>query len=247
MKANQAVIYSDGACSGNPGPGGWGAIVAFKNHVKELGGGERATTNNKMEMTAALEALKHVASLSEKPDEILFYTDSTYIIRGITQWAFGWKKNGWKTSAGDEVLNREIWEEMTSALGRMKGTKVSWLYVRGHMGTPGNERCDEIAVIFSRAQRPALYDGSITNYSVDIQTPPPVEDLPPLKNYEKRTAYSYLSLVGGQLRRHKDWVSCERRVKGRSGARFKKAMDPMQEKEILASWGFDPEIPVLEE
>jgi ribonuclease HI len=247
MKADQAVIYSDGACSGNPGPGGWGAIVAFGERVKELGGGSRVTTNNKMEMTAVLEALRYAANLPQAPKEILCYTDSTYLIRGITQWAWGWRKNGWKTSSGDEVLNRDIWEEMTAILGKLKGSKVSWLYVRGHMGTPGNERCDEIAVAFSRAQSPRLYDGAITNYFFDIQEPPPVEDLPAIKNYEKRSAYSYLSLVGGHLRRHKDWPSCERRVKGQSGARFKKAMDPLQEKEILASWGFDPEIPVLEE
>lgn len=246
MKSSEYIIYTDGACSGNPGPGGWGAIlVRDEEHVVELAGGARSTTNNRMEMTAVLEALKAIAG---SPEKIQIYTDSTYLIRGITQWAWGWKKNGWKTSTGDEVSNRDIWEDLTRILAKLGNPKITWSYVRGHRGTPGNERCDELAVAFSKEKYVSLYDGSFDEYSVDIKTPPPTEELPALKNnYEKKKAHSYLSYVGGQLRRHKEWSSCERRVKGQSGARFKKAMDPLQEKEILASWGFDPDSAITEE
>jgi ribonuclease HI len=198
-----------------------------------------------MEMTAVIEALKSLPTNTEK---LQIYTDSTYLIRGITQWAWGWRKNNWKTSAGDEVSNKELWQDLTAILAKLGNPKATWSYVRGHRGTPGNERCDEIAVAYSKGTPIRLFKGSIKDYSIDIQTPPPTEELPPLKkNYEKKTAFSYLSVVGGQLRRHKDWASCERRVKGQSGARFKKAMDPLQEKEILASWGYDPESPLTEE
>lgn len=246
MKTVQNVtIYSDGACSGNPGPGGWASILLDdQDQVRELGGPESSTTNNRMELRGVLEALK---SLSVPPTTITIYTDSTYLIRGITQWAWGWKKNGWKTSQGDEVQNRDLWEDFLATLARLKSAKVSWNYVRGHQGTPGNERCDEIAVGFSKGRRVSLFRGNYKDYGFDIKTLPSTEDLPTLKSYEKKAVYSYLSLVHGQLRRHTNWGDCERRVKGQSGAKFKKAMDPLQEKEILASWGFDPEKPVAED
>ena len=234
------IIYTDGACSGNPGPGGWGAIVLDSNdEVRELGGGDDGTTNNRMEMTGALEALR---SISEKPGRITIYTDSTYLIRGITQWAWGWRKNNWKTSGGTDVSNKDLWQDLTAVLARLENPKISWLYVRGHRGTAGNERCDEIAVAFSKGKRASLYRGPLSLYEVDIKSTPPVEDLPTMKKAsEKKTAHSYLSVLGGKLEKHKDWASCERRVKGQSGAKFKKAMDPSQEKEILVSWGFDPD------
>lgn len=234
------IIYTDGACSGNPGPGGWGAIVLDSgDQIRELGGGASATTNNRMEMTGALEALKII---SEKPKSVTIYTDSTYLIRGITQWAWGWRKNNWKTSAGQEVSNRDLWEDLTAVLAHLGNPKINWLYVRGHKGTEGNERCDEIAVAYSKGRRFDLYQGKLASYDLDLRTPPPTEELPTMKKVsEKKTAHSYLSVIGGKLERHTDWASCEKRVKGQSGAKFKKAMDPLQEKEILALWGFDPD------
>lgn len=243
VAAKDFIIYTDGACSGNPGPGGWGAVVLDpEGQVQELGGGEAATTNNRMEMIGALEALRFISKIGlPKPIKITIYTDSTYLIRGITQWAWGWRKNNWKTSAGNEVSNRDIWESLTATLGRLENPKISWLYVRGHRGTAGNERCDEIAVAFSKGKRISLFHGSLATYEYDIETPPPVETLPTMKTHEKKSAHSYLSVLCGKLEKHKDWASCERRVKGQSGAKFKKAMDITQEKEIIASWGFDPD------
>lgn len=231
------VIYTDGACSGNPGPGGWGAVIIEPSgFIRELGGGSRETTNNRMEVRAALEALRSLGEI-DKPVE--FYTDSTYLIRGITQWIWGWRKKQWKTAEGAEVQNRDLWEELSQAV---RGKQIEWNYVRGHRGNPGNERCDEIAVSFSKGKRPLLHEEDWTRYPYDVLSLPEKEELPEMKpKAEKKAAYSYLSEIGGQVVRHKDWASCERRVKGRSGAKFKKAASVQEEAEILKTWGYRPD------
>jgi ribonuclease HI len=239
------LIFSDGACSGNPGPGGWGAVIATPDgHVKELGGGIDATTNNQMELSGAIFALKEIKNI-EGP--VMFYTDSTYVIRGINQWIWGWRKNGWKNSEGGEVLNREFWEELSKHVSERSkkfgpDSKINWLYSRGHIGTPGNERCDEIAVAFSQKKRVNLYDGPLLKYQIPIHDLPEDTTLPEMKpRQEKAKAFSYLSYLGGQVYRHTDWASCERRVKGQSGAKFKKAMSAAEELQILKEWGLSPD------
>ncbi len=138
-------IYTDGACSGNPGPGGWGTVVYFSDgSVHELGGGERQTTNNRMEMQAAIAGLQFLAE-SGQTTPIELYTDSEYLKNGITQWIHGWKKKGWKTSTGKAVLNQDLWE----ILDTLNSKQVQWRYVRGHAGNEGNERCDAIARAFA--------------------------------------------------------------------------------------------------
>ncbi|MBW4542731.1 MAG: ribonuclease HI [Myxacorys chilensis ATA2-1-KO14] len=145
-------IYTDGACSGNPGPGGWGTVVYFTDgSVQELGGAERETTNNRMEMQAAIAAL-HFLAESEQTEPIILYTDSEYVKNGITKWIGGWKKKGWKTSTGKPVLNQELWEK----LDQLNSRQVEWRYVRGHSGDVGNERCDAIARAFSLGRMPEL-------------------------------------------------------------------------------------------
>lgn len=240
------LIFTDGACSGNPGAGGWGAIIATPDgHVRELGGGEKVTTNNRMEMTAVIEALSFIRRREEKVD---FYTDSTYVIRGITQWIWGWRKNGWRTSEGEEVTNRDLWEKLFKlVMDRGSDGKVNWFYSRGHVGTPGNERCDEIAVNFSKGKWVDLYDGPLLQYPVAVFDVPEDTTLPEMKpREEKKPAFSYLSYVHGEVWRHRDWPSCERRVKGQSGAKFKKAMAPADEPKILKEWGL-PENVVIKE
>lgn len=231
------VIYTDGACSGNPGPGGWGAVIIDPDaNIREMGGGAPETTNNRMEVRAALEAIRSVG----EPDlPIHVYTDSTYLIRGITQWIWGWRKKQWKTAEGNEVQNRDLWEDLSRVIS---GKKIEWNYVRGHQGNPGNERCDEIAVIFSKGKNAKLYRGDWTTYPFDVLSLPEKQELPEMRpKAEKKVAHSYLSELGGQVVRHKDWASCERRVKGRSGARFKKAMSEAEESEILKTWGVSPD------
>ena len=132
------VIYTDGACSGNPGPGGWGALLSWNGHEKELFGGEWDTTNNRMELMAAIKALESL----KRTGPIALYTDSTYVRDGITKWIHGWKRNGWRTAAKKPVKNEDLWKRLEAAL---VGHDVEWHWVKGHAGHPGNERADQLA------------------------------------------------------------------------------------------------------
>ena len=138
MSSKTVEIYTDGACSGNPGPGGWGALMIYGEHEKELSGGEFETTNNRMELTATIEALN---ALSRSCDVIL-HTDSTYVKDGITKWIHSWKQRGWKTAAKKPVKNADLWQALDDAIKRHK---VDWRWVKGHAGIDGNERADELA------------------------------------------------------------------------------------------------------
>lgn len=230
------AVYTDGACSGNPGPGGWGAILIDpQGQVREMGGGSPETTNNRMEVRAAMESLREIGA-TDLPIHI--YTDSTYLIRGVTQWIWGWRKRNWVTAEGNEVQNRDLWEDLSRLV---PGLEIEWNYVRGHRGIIGNERCDEIAVAYSKGKKPKLFRGDWTEYPYDVLSFPEKQDLPEMRpKEEKKVAFSYLSELGGQVVRHRTWADCERRVKGRSGAKFKKAMSQADELEILKAWGVSP-------
>ncbi|MCB0918442.1 MAG: ribonuclease HI [Actinobacteria bacterium] len=132
------TIYTDGACKGNPGPGGWGALLVSGEHERPLSGGERQTTNNRMELTAVIEGLNAL----NQPCEVTIVTDSTYVKDGITSWIHGWKRNGWRTSAKKPVKNVDLWQALDEAL---TPHQVRWEWVKGHAGHPGNERADELA------------------------------------------------------------------------------------------------------
>ncbi|WP_158915328.1 ribonuclease HI [Caulobacter sp. S45] len=132
------VIYTDGACSGNPGPGGWGAILTSGQHEREICGGEAHTTNNRMEIMAAIRALQSL----KRPCKVELHTDSQYLRQGITEWLAGWKARGWKTAAKAPVKNEDLWRELDEARARHD---VSWKWVKGHSGHPMNERADGLA------------------------------------------------------------------------------------------------------
>jgi len=134
----EITIYTDGACSGNPGPGGWGAILISGEHRKELAGGEAETTNNRMELMAAIAALEALKA----PSKVALYTDSTYVRDGITKWIHGWRRNGWRTAAKKAVKNAELWQQLDAAQDRHN---IDWHWVKGHAGHPENERADELA------------------------------------------------------------------------------------------------------
>jgi ribonuclease HI len=131
-------IYTDGACKGNPGPGGWGALLRSGAHERELYGGDPATTNNRMELTAVIRALTAL----ERPSEVEIYTDSEYVKKGITEWLAAWKRRGWKTADRKPVKNTDLWRELDEAAARHR---VRWHWVRGHAGHPENERADALA------------------------------------------------------------------------------------------------------
>jgi len=136
--AEIVIIHTDGGCSGNPGPGGWGAVLQYNGHVKELKGGAAETTNNRMELTAAIEALNSL----KRSCTLELHTDSKYVKDGLTKWIHGWKKNGWKTSAKKPVKNTELWQALDEAVQRHK---ISWHWVKGHAGDEMNERADQLA------------------------------------------------------------------------------------------------------
>ena len=131
-------IYTDGACSGNPGPGGWGVLIEIDNENIELSGGDRETTNNRMELMAAIKALEEI----DKDYEITLYTDSNYVKDGITSWITNWKKNNWKTASKKDVKNKELWIRLDEAI---KDKNISWVWVKGHAGNAGNEQADYLA------------------------------------------------------------------------------------------------------
>lgn len=134
----QVEIYTDGACKGNPGPGGWGALLLSGTHKKELCGGEAETTNNRMELMAAIKGLEHLTSACS----VILHTDSTYVKQGITTWIHSWRKNGWKTAARKPVKNADLWQLLDEAQARHQ---VDWRWVKGHAGNPGNEAADALA------------------------------------------------------------------------------------------------------
>ncbi len=232
------VIFTDGSSRGNPGPGGWGSVVIAMEEgsketatVVELGGAEKTTTNNRMELTACLNGLRD----AKKGDVCTVYTDSSYVINGITKWIKGWKRNGWMTKTKDDVLNKDLWMELDAATAERT---VKWQYVGGHVGIVGNERCDHIATGFADGMELKLFKGALADYDL-----PNVLDISPdsVKAKEKRSkssssskkAYSYISSVGGVIEVHHSWAECEKRVKGAKGARYKKSADIADEARII--------------
>ena len=148
---NKFIIYTDGSSKGNPGPGGWGVIIFYRDNVKEMGGREEMTTNNRMEIKAAIEALKNIPQNSE----IEIHTDSEYLMKGITIWINNWQKNNWKTRNKKAVLNRDLWEKL---LAETEKRKIEWKKVLGHSGHKFNERCDDIATGFADGKNVKLYN-----------------------------------------------------------------------------------------
>ncbi|RRQ51906.1 ribonuclease HI [Sphingorhabdus wooponensis] len=131
-------IFTDGACKGNPGPGGWGAVIRYGKHEKEISGGEPDTTNNRMELSAAIQALKTLI----EPCHVKLHTDSKYVLDGITKWIHGWQRNGWKNASKQPVRNADLWRDLIDAAARHQ---VEWIWVKGHSGHPENERADRLA------------------------------------------------------------------------------------------------------
>jgi ribonuclease HI len=241
MTEQPIVVFTDGAAKGNPGPGGWGAVIVTPTgDVTELGGrAAQVTTNNRMELTGAIEALSELQGL---PGKLAIYTDSTYVIQGIRAWIFGWRRRDWKTATGGDVLNRDLWEQLDALVTARGKRGIEWHYVRGHAGIPGNERVDEIADGLAQGLPITLYRGPLIGYAHAVLDLPSDTDVPARSpsssggSRSKATPYSYLSLVDGELARHTTWADCERRVKGRAGARFKKAMTEADETAILREW-----------
>jgi ribonuclease HI len=223
-------IYCDGSSLGNPGPGGWGAVVADKARVKEIGGYDVHTTNNKMELTAPIEALELIHTRAN----VTINTDSQYVINGITKWVFGWEKNGWQTKEKKDVLNKELWQALVKVSQKHD---VHWKHVRGHSGVALNERVDVIANGFARKEETELYYGSLTKYKEFLKTMPKARVVSKSGSKTKKTgpAYSYVSVIDGKVLTHTTWAECEKRVKGKN-AKYKKVFSKGEEGILIAEW-----------
>jgi len=226
----EIIIFTDGGAIGNPGPGGWGAIVfdQEKNTVSEIAGKEEKTTNNRMEMTAAINALSGVSDISP----ITIYSDSKYVITGITNWIFSWQQSGWKTKNKTDVLNKDLWQKLAEV---SKDKNIEWKYVEGHSGNPGNERVDEIANSFARGKQIPLFVGKKTDYKINLLSGAKNPEGKNKIQKQKSKAYSYLSLVDGKIEKHKTWAECEKCVYGKK-AKFKKTFSKEDEEEIIKEW-----------
>ncbi|MCF7815946.1 MAG: ribonuclease HI [Candidatus Pacebacteria bacterium] len=224
------IIYCDGSSIGNPGPGGWGAVVLYESgkNIEELGGYVKGTTNNRMELTAAIEALN---KLKEKKAATI-KTDSMYVINGITKWVFGWEKNGWQSSQKKEVLNKDLWQELMKVSEKHT---VTWEHVRGHEGVTFNERADMIANGYARKEVVKLFVGSEDKYKEFLKDMPKARVVSSSSSSKKGKTYSYVSLVEGKVEVHKAWAECEKRVKGKK-AKYKKVFSTDEEKALIELW-----------
>ncbi len=246
MNSNKITIFTDGSSRGNPGPGGFAFVTAFPDtkgefHIEEGGGKEVATTNNRMEMRAVVQALKYFDGYYslEQFSKISFhiYLDSSYVLKGITQWVFGWEKNNWITSQKEKVMNEDLWRQLREVT---TGKKIEWHLLKGHSGIVGNERCDVIATAFADAVRdpqsePQLFKGKVSEYPYDILKME--SNGMPVSSSKGKKAYSYVSSIGGKVMIHKTWAECEARVKGEKRAKFKKALSERDEEHLIHTLG----------
>ena len=233
------VIFTDGACSGNPGPGGWGLIIADPSGiVTEKGGSAPETTNNRMELIAVIESLK---LLGEPSQDVKIFSDSSYALKGITEWRQGWIKRNWKASTGKPVANVDLWLELGEVLDPLLADGswgFHWGYVPGHMGVPGNERADAIASSFSNKLPFDLYNGARADYMVDLrQTESSIAKKAKPKNKNKKP-HGYVSYVNGRFKFDKTWKTCESRVRGetRGYVLFRKVFSEEEMLEYKAKW-----------
>lgn len=239
--SSDITIWSDGSSLGNPGPGGYGAVIVLssKNKIFEIGGYERETTNNRMELTAAIEAL---LAIENEPGDVVINTDSAYVLNGITSWVYGWQRNNWITSQKEPVLNQDLWQRLLLLTeDRRAKSGLEWKKVKGHSGNLGNERADVIATSFSDMNPIELYHGTVAEYEAhaggDLFAPTTTAPAKSSKSKNRGKAFSYLSLVDGVLAKHATWAECEARVKGKSGVKFKKALSSEDEEVIVREWG----------
>jgi ribonuclease HI len=231
---NEIKVFTDGSSRGNPGPGGWGAIIDFGDEVRELGGGDKRTTNNRMELTAVVETLEFLENQNHSSAKVHFYTDSSYVANGVSTWINGWRRNSWKNKAGQEIANVDLWQKIDNLLNIFE---IKMENIEGHVGIPANERADAIATSFADEKPDNLFVGQKMLYKVDLKSTEGDEKKSETKKRSGAKAYSYLSLVNGELQIHQTWADCKNRVDGETKARFRKALSAEDEAKIKADWG----------
>jgi ribonuclease HI len=231
---NEIKIYTDGSSRGNPGPGGWGAIIQDDEEIFEIGGGDKRTTNNRMELTAIVETLEFLENKDKRGSKLRIYTDSSYVANGVSLWINGWRRNNWKNKAGQEIANIDLWQKIDDLLNVFQ---IQMENIEGHVGIPANERADEIATSFADGKGANLFVGKKMLYKINLEDKGQDDKMAQQKQRAGAKAYSYLSLVNGELQIHKTWDECKSRVDGIKGARYRKALSPEDENAIRKGWG----------
>ncbi|MCC7436648.1 ribonuclease HI [Candidatus Nomurabacteria bacterium] len=230
------TIYTDGASRGNPGPGGWGAVLMSDTKVVELSGAQNPATNNQMELEAVIKSLSY--AVSHFPGyTIELHVDSTYVLKGIESWLNSWIRNGWMTSLKKPVENKSQWQKLLRIRDEL-GKKLNLNKVAGHSGQIYNDRCDELAVKSALGEKVKLFKGSLKDYKNLLEENPPKSEIKKSSSGSKKTgpAYSYVSLVDGKVYADKTWAECERRVKGKKGAKYKKVFSKAEETSLVQDY-----------
>ncbi len=227
------ALYTDGASRGNPGPGGWAAIVIGDEKVIELAGAKKPATNNQMELQAVIAGLAYAQK--HFPDgAVELHADSRYVLNGIEKWLDGWVRKGWMTMVKKPVENRDQWEELL-ALRDHFGKNLKLTKVDGHSGHLYNDRCDELAVTAALGKKVDLFEGSTKAYDTYLADNPPTSEKKSPSKAKTGPAYSYVSLVDGKVYADKDWAACEKRVKGKN-AKFKKVFSKAEETDLIQDY-----------
>lgn len=236
----QLVIYTDGASRGNPGPGGWGAVILADGYAMEVAGGVKKATNNQMELQAVLEVLSDSGARGHK-GPVIIYSDSAYVVNGLNSWVYGWEKKKWITTQKTPVENKSMWQKALVLL-KEYGNRLTITKVKGHGGELYNERCDELAVAAALGKKEKHFKGSQKDYNrFLVQIGTTAKKAPPAGGSKKKSkstgpAYSYVSLVNGKVHADKTWAECENRVKGKKGAKYKKVFSKVEETELIQDY-----------
>lgn len=241
MIKKELKIYTDGASRGNPGLGGWAAIILAGDYCMEIAGSAAKATNNQMELAAVEAVLSDSGALSWNGN-VTVLSDSMYVINGMTKWAKGWERNGWITSAKTPVENKSQWQNLLSLM-KEYGARLSIEKVKGHAGDLYNERCDELAVAAALGKKPVLFSGTAKEYKTFLEELGHSEMKMAFKKAEVKSkskstaqAYSYVSMVNGVVHADKTWAACEKRVKGAKGAKYKKVFSKAEETELMQDY-----------
>jgi ribonuclease HI len=235
------TIYTDGASRGNPGLGGWAAVILAGDHCMEIVGNVERATNNQMEL-AGVEAVLSDSGALSWDGPVVVYSDSMYVINGMTKWVKGWERNDWITSTKTPVENKAQWQNLLKLI-RQYGKRLSVEKVKGHAGDLYNERCDELAVAAALGENPKVFSGTTEKYKTFLEEAGFSEMKLAFKKAATKSksksdavAYSYVSIVNGVVHADKTWAACEKRVKGAKGAKYKKVFSKAEETELMQDY-----------
>lgn len=234
MSRDELIVYTDGASRGNPGPGGWGAVILVGGQAMEIAGSAQDATNNQMELEAVRAVLSDSGALAHA-GAVTVFSDSAYVVNGMNSWMWGWETKGWITSQKTPVENKVLWQSLLT-LSRKYGNRLTIAKVAGHSGELYNERCDELAVAAALGKKQELFKGTQNAYGIFLkEAGTTAKEAAPKKKKSDTPAYSYISLVDGQVYTDKTWVACEKRVKGKK-ALYKKVFSKEEETALVQEY-----------